>query len=351
MKQIVLTAQILEQLKASLGVDAVDASQYAVYEAVALNTMPVRKRHPLYFQGRHTTKFLEDMAAQLSKESLPLQIQHNTDDLPTGRIFAGQVVANSTGADLRVMFWVDKTNAELVAKIDSGTIDQVSVSVLPQTAKCSECSFDFLGEEATYEQLWSGTCPKGHTMGQSGAHAVMDSLAGWFEMSLVGRGGAQGARILGQTQRRLAADGSDLTPLTLNYAIAKDSKMDMTEFLAKLTATTEEAARLKVEKEQLTASVATLTEQVTTLSDQLVELQAKLDVKPALPAEFSEIVRLMATLTGDVTADLPTEAPALKDFATSKLDALKAKLLAQPKTLSAIDGAAPVSASAFKTRK
>lgn len=315
MKQVTITSDILSRLQSAVG-DGVDVSKLAVYEAVALNTRPVRKQHPMYVGGTHTRQFLEQMAAAVGKESLPLQIQHNTDPLPVGRIFYGEVIDSPNGtSELRVLFWVDRTNPEIVNLIDNGTVDQVSVSVLPASATCNQCGFDFLGEKATIDNIWTGTCDQGHVMGADGAHVLMNSLNRWFEMSLVGQGGIPGARIVPRASSVLAASGTDLPFLTLTLSSNELEKlsMDLTQLISELTDNKAQVTSLK-------ASETSLKDQLAAAQAALDAAQAEIDTLKAAAAQqpepvvdeaaanaLSDIAKHVLTLAGKATDEPPTK--------------------------------------------
>ena len=219
-----------------------------LFEAINLNTLPIRKRHPLYTDAIHSKHFLSEMAAQVKAESLPIYLMHDSNaPTPFGRVFYAEVVDTMGVSELRTLFWVDqKSHADVVEKVDNGTVDQVSVSVLPKSLACSECGFDFLGDSSDlFDNVLSGTCDKGHIMGEDGAHAVSQNLDSWFEMSLVGRGGARGARILSRDEQRLgsttfprlAASGVDLLSIITLVASAEPLDMELIQLIAELADT------------------------------------------------------------------------------------------------------------------
>jgi hypothetical protein len=243
MKRIKLTPELKAKLQSAVGA-GVDISKHAVYEAIGLNTKPVRKDHPLYKHGTHSATYLNQMADQVNKESLPLQVMHDGNALPIGRTFHGSTVAGDAGPELRVLFWVDPANSAISDLIDSGTLDQVSVSTLAKDASCSSCGWNFLGADSTMERVFAGACLNGHQLGKDGAHVNMNNLDQWFEMSLVGRGGATGAFICSPDNSvltndfRLAASGKAASwlALTLSSKDLEPPKMTPDEMLASFTA-------------------------------------------------------------------------------------------------------------------
>ncbi len=194
-----------------------------MFEAAALSTAPVRKKHPVYQGAVHSTNFLAQMLGVVTKESIPLQIMHGSSDgdqLPIGRVFSGSI-SEGTGVDgateLLTLFWIDNEHESLINKVNSGTIDQVSVAILGKSAKSNKTGFDFMGPDADLENIWLGVDDKGNKMGVDGAHVIVDELDAWFEMSLVGQGGAQGARIKGR-QLQLSASGQEVPSMTLELS-------------------------------------------------------------------------------------------------------------------------------------
>ena len=228
MKRLPLTPELKQRLQKAAG-DGVDVSNHAVYEATGLNTQAVRKDHPLYKGAKHTRSYLTQMAQAVNGESLPLQVMHNDEQLPAGRVFYGEVIDQPGGPELRTLFWVDPAKPELSSLIDSGTLDQVSVSTLAAHASCSMCGWDFLGADSDIEtNIFGGVCKNSHKLGDAGAHVVMNDLGQWYEMSLVGRGGASGARICTPADSMLALSAKGRNPLFTLTLSSKDLETGMT---------------------------------------------------------------------------------------------------------------------------
>ena len=323
MKQVEKTPEIVSKLRQSIGADA-DVEKVAVFEAIALNSLPLRKRHPLYNGARVDRSLLLEMAQDVMRESKPVQIQHDTTPLPIGRVFHGEVVDGRGGPELRVLFFVDKTEEKAIQKIDAGSVDQVSVSVLPKHIYNSVSGFDYLGADATFEHVWTGTDPDGNTIGEDGVFGRMVGLDAWFEMSLVGQGGANNARIVsrdashfGSSFQKLAASGVDPNALVL-VASTRNESMDLKELVDQLTDT-------KVELAQKASEVATLTASVAEKDARIVELEAQLATAQATPDEaLTAANTALETATANLTAasaDRDTAVSALKDVAKKVLTA------------------------------
>jgi hypothetical protein len=319
MKQIDKSAKVLAKLRKAVG-DGVDIDSLAVFEAIAFNTLPIRKRHPLYNKGRADKGLLTEMAEALEKESRPLQVMHNGEMLPVGRVFHGEVVDTTrSNAELRVLFFMDAAS-EHVRSVDLGIIDQVSVSVLSKELHCSKCGFDYLGDEATADHRWSGTCEKGHVLGQDGVHVKLVGLDDFYEMSLVNRGGAQNAFIVSPkkshfstpTAQRLAANGFNTNEIILTATAAhQENIMDFEKLAAELV-------DLRVEKKGFEGDIATLRANLDASVAKVSDLEAKLaevgDVAASLAAKDEEITALKADADG-VREQADLALAALKDVA------------------------------------
>lgn len=319
MKQIQKTPDITTRLRQAIGGD-VDVEGLAVFEAIALNTLPLRKNHPLYRGSRADRSLLLEMAAALGVETRPMQIQHDKEPLPVGRVFHGEVVDRGSESELRVLFFVDPTETATIAKINAGSVDQVSVSVLPKHIYNSVSGFDYLGAEADGENVWTGTDNDGNTIGQNGVYGRMVGLDQWMELSLVGMGGAQNARIVsreqshfGSSYQKLAASGLDPNFFVL-VASTETEKMDLTALVASLTDT-------KVELAQSTAAVATLEAAATASAARIAELEASLANAAKPDADLTAQVATLTASNETATADLTAATAALKAVATKVLAA------------------------------
>lgn len=322
MKQINKTPEISTVLRQSVG-PSVNIDNLAVYEAIAFNNRPVRKNHPLFKGAIADRSLLLEMAAALSIESRPVQIQHDDGDLPSGRAFHGKVVDKGSESELRVLFFVDKSEAALMNKIDSGTVDQVSVSIVPKKMLNSKSGFDYLGPEATAENIWTGTDNDGNTIGKNGVYARMVGLDNWFELSLVGMGGAENARIVshdesyfGSSYSKLAASGVDPSVFLLE-ASTENHTMDPKDFIEKIS-------NLSASNATLTADIASLTTAKTALEAQVAELQKKVDEAGTPDAALATAQADLTTKTAEVetlTADNAKAVEALQLVAKSVLAA------------------------------
>lgn len=379
MKQVLKTPEIIDRLRSAVGADT-SVENLAVFEAIALNTLPLRKKHPLYNKSVVDRGMLMEMAASLSQETLPVQIMHDSGVLPIGRVFYGQVIDTGSNSELRVLFFIDKeTDGESVKKVDNGTVDQVSVSVLSKHVYNSVSGFDYMGPDATFEHIFTGTDPDGNTLGENGVYGKMVGLDTWFEMSLVGKGGAQNARIVprdqahfGSSYQKLAASGLDPNIFIL-AASTRNDEMDLTALVASLTDTKVELAQKVTAYATLEASVAAKDAQIATLTTQLADaakpnetLTAELaEVKTSLEAKTTEataaltalkgVVKTVLTAAGKVDAPVPEAVAELEALLAETTTSLAAVLTAGGKSKDAVSdvdtAAAPINLAAFRVRK
>ena len=340
MRQIAKTSSIIARLnEAGAAVDNV-----TVFEAIALNTLPLRQRHPIYNGAVASRSLLLELALALSAESRPVHAQHDSSDLPIGRVFYGEVIDD----ELRVLFWIDDEHKDKASLINNGTVDQVSVGILPKHMICSVDGFDFLSPDASLEHIFTGTTPDGHTIGENGAFCRMVGLEAFFEMSIVNQGGAQNARIVNQEQshfsdhiQKLAASVSfdklalaaTATPKTEN------SPMDLKELLAELRVSEKESTKLAIENEQLKASTASLTTERDALKASLEEAEKADPDLAALKASHDvadktlrDICKKVLVAAGQVDAEVPAELAAVVAKLTDTSEGLAAVLVAGGKS-------------------
>lgn len=291
-KQISITPEITAQIKKIAGAE-VDTSGSAVFEAIAANTLPLNKRGSIFDKGTITEATLNEMATWLGEKGAPLQIMHNTSVLPVGKVFNGKVVAGANGLpELRAQFYVDATEADLIAKLNSGTIDEVSIGSLSNRLLCSECGWDYMGADASIMNFIDRTCGNDHALGVDGVHLNIVGVDTFYELSLVNTGAGNNPKIVspaqarleseGEDTRRLAASGIALNNLMLVASATPQAKkesqpmageqmtLNAEAFVKDLADTKVELAAAKTEVEQLTATNKDL-------SDKVADLEAKVE--------------------------------------------------------------------------
>ena len=294
-KLVPMTEALSNDIKRSVGDPELDTSKLQVFETIALSTRPIKRNWGMYNGARPSVSLLKEMADFISKEgnAVPLQIMHNNEVLPIGRVVGGQVVDNGLGdSELRAPFYVSPNREDLIVDIKNSIIDEVSVGLSTKHAFCSECGVDFLGDTPDIVAILSGECPNGHIMGQDGAHVNLVGLQDWYELSLVGRGASTKAKILSRVKqstgkdsfKKLAASGAPLDAmiLTANFKLEEanssnntgDPEMDFKELMASLTAKTDENAVLKANEIQSKNSIEALNKSVSDLTASIAEKDA-----------------------------------------------------------------------------
>lgn len=225
-KQLDISEPLLEQIQFVADTD-VRADDVVAFEATALNTLPLNKPGSLFHEARHTRSTLVEMseAVNTKAQSVPLHTLHQQSfELPVGRVFHANVEDLPNGqSELRARFFLAKSEAQMIEKINLGILDETSVGITHKSLLCSKCGFDFRGEEATFENLFDRTCGNGHVLGEDGGHLILQGMERWMELSLVSRGAADKAKIHGRAkslmpkeqQDRLAASGTSPEAITL----------------------------------------------------------------------------------------------------------------------------------------
>jgi hypothetical protein len=298
MKRIEITERIKALIKASVG-DEIDYSQVAAFEATAVTSLPLNRRGSIFDKGRITAETFIEAATLLNTGGfVPLHTLHEQDyEIPVGRLFYGEHLKTPQGTDeLRTLFFVDSTSPNLISRLDTGTIEEVSVGMQFKRLLCSTCGVDLMEDT---ESMWSQTCKNGHVMGMGTNHVRPDGVANFREMSLVSKGASNGAKVLGAQKRLLASayykEGSQLAaslkdPELMLFGsptkLAEEDPMLIAELEAKLAKAEGDltlTATAKIEAEgkvaMLEAAKVTLEAAKTETEGKIVALEAKLAVE------------------------------------------------------------------------
>lgn len=354
MKRLPMTPELIAQIKAAVGPD-VDPSGFAVFEAIALNTLPLPGKDRTIFERAQITPLtLSQMADSINGGNhLPLIANHDMDTVPFGRVFHAQIKMGEKGeVELRTLFYVDNTEPEIAAKIDAGSLDEVSVKFLASQILCSECDFDYRGEEATWRNFDDLTCSNGHTIGQNGVHVRMVGLQTFTELSLVTRGAANNAKIVGRSASKLtalqalAARGFEVDQLFL-AASRGEEYVDLTVLLTQLDAKTTACATAEVKLTAVTAERDTAVAELATSKARVTELEAAAATSGTdIAAQTAELAEAKTVLT-DLFTRLATAAGA-EGAAPETIAELKAGIEQHQSKLTAM---IPVGGAAADTRK
>lgn len=313
-KQLDVTDAMLEQIQFVADTD-MSADDVVVFEATAVNTLPLNKAGSIFDQGRLTRSTLVAMAESVNSknESVPLHTLHmQGDELPVGKVFHAFVNELADGqSELRAQFYLPRSSATLIEKVNLGILDEVSIGLKSEQLLCSKCGFDYFGDESDFENLWDRTCANGHSIGNDGTHAVLQGLDAWMELSLVSRGAATNAKIHGRAKRvmpqeqqdRIAASGYAPEAVTL---FASPTKQKEEPFMKDKP----EAQAAPAASEAEFDAQAAITE-LSTKIDGLVEaLTAQAD-EPAVEAEAE------ATALDEANGKIETLTASIEELKTS----------------------------------
>ena len=307
--------------------DSVDPNTVAVYETISMNTLPIHKKGSIFHGATATESLLKQMADFVNAPGgfVPLHNNHDQGmELPVGRVFAGESRQTETGTtELRTLFYLPLSEDKLIGKIESGTVEEVSVGVQPKHLNCSECGFDYMGPEATFDNFWNQTCNNDHTIGENGVHLNLVGLDRFYEQSIVSLGAAHKAKMqprakaligVEQYAERLAATGiaPEATVLFASPTKEELEAMDISTLVAELTTA---KANNQVNDAAIKAAndtIATLTKTNKDLQDRIEALEAAADTK--LPEVQAQLEASQKTLA-DATDVMRTEAVRLSTAA------------------------------------
>ncbi len=204
-KAVEVTPRILELIEKNVG-HKFDASKVTVYETVALSTAPITKKGSIFDKAQHTRATLSEMSDYVNGGgNVPLHTLHQQgSEIPIGRVFYTELNDTPDGpTELRALFFILNDHTDLIGAMETSALDEVSVGIQHKHIFCSECQFDYLGEDASFMNFYERTCPDGHTIGEDGVFARLVGMDSWMELSLVSKGAAAGAQIKPSAKRLL----------------------------------------------------------------------------------------------------------------------------------------------------
>jgi len=297
MKRIELTERIKSFITASVG-DTIDYEKIAAFEATAVTSLPLNKRGSVFDRGQITAETFIEAANLINTGTfVPLHTLHEQGyEIPVGRLFYGEHVKSNQGTDeLRVLFFVDGTSPDLISRLDTGVIEEVSVGMQFKRLLCSTCNIDLMEDN---ESIWSQTCKNGHVMGMGTNHVKPDGVANFREMSLVSKGASNGAKVLGAQKRLLASayykDGSALAaslkdPEFMLFGsptkLAEEDPMLIAELQAKLAKAEGDLTLTATAKTEAEGKVAVLEAAKVTLEAAKTEAEGKVATLEAAKTE------------------------------------------------------------------
>lgn len=371
MKRIPITDSMLQAMRISMADENLDASQYVVFETVAVSTRPLNKAGTIFNNATITQPTLLEMAEVVNSEggAVPLILQHNVggDDVtPSGKVFQGAVYPTDDGLyhELRTLFAMpnpdtdkNETRASYTQDIDNGFISEVSIgAAFKQLLSSANPTFDFLSEEADIMNFIEREDDEGNSIDAGETHVIAKGLRSWAELSLVVRGASKGAVISSASKQKLSKDFDDSsmfrklaasgdfdvnelvtftstlraneveTPLNGDFNMDKEILAQLTAAGAKLgkvelkleTAETQ-VTELTASNETLTASNATLTTERDTATARVTELEAQLANAPAGSA--AEVTAMTTFVDKQLAAAVTASGKTDVDTATMTLAA------------------------------
>lgn len=318
-KRVAYSQELESKIRAAIGDPEFDTSSVTVYEAKFLSTEPVKK-NGFYNGARMTTTTIHEMAEFMSQpgNAIPLHIMHEDSFLPVGKVISAKAIAMNNGeTELRGQFYLPNSETELINKIDTSVIDEVSVQVKSQHAFCSECGHDFFPlNQDNWVDFFTGTCPNDHVIGQNGVHARLHKMEDWVELSLVGKGAAKKAKILPRAKQALAMSGT----------MADRLSADKTLEASMLTA----SCKLNKGEVKMSAEYDALLSKYDAKVVEFAQLSAELSAaKEKLAAKDAEVT----ALTTDLTKEKEKVEKLEKDSKESDVAVVQDKLAASEKEL------------------
>lgn len=306
MKKLEITPHIEALLQAAS--EGIDSSSVSVYEAIAINTLPVKKRG-LFNGATLSESTLGEMVEYVSKGGyVPIHILHDQDfGLAVGKTILAEKFTENGIAEVRILFYVGNTEKTgdvlIVDKLETSAIEEMSIGFVGKHLLCSECGWDYNGPESSFMNYYEGVCANEHIIGEDGVHLNIVGLDSWNETSLVSKGAARGAKIVGRSKailgekeyNRLAASGIDPDVKTL-YASATtppENSMDLAKMIELNAATSGKLAVAEHNVAQLTAARDSEKTRADTAEANAVKLKADLEAAQAA-AKAPDALKLTA---------------------------------------------------------
>lgn len=267
--------------------EGIDLDKISVFETIAVTNEPVNKPGSIWEGGVLKDSLLAEMRDYIAAGNAVPLIELHEERLPVGKVFDAKIVTDEEKTSLHALFYVPK-DSQFDESIELGILEAVSIGVMPKKMLCSECGWDYLGEDSTFSNFWERTCENGHVIGEDGVHIVAEGLSQWRELSLVMKGASAKAKILPKSKQVI---GKEVEKEWLNNPLAAASNLEAEVFM--LTATRREtkmseqtkktqpeaASEASAEKallSELTAANVELKANEIVMKKENVELSAKL---------------------------------------------------------------------------
>lgn len=315
-KQVELTENLIAKFKSKFG-DDVDINNFYIFECRSISTEPVTQ-NTIFNGAVANTRCLSDLLEKVvsTDENIGVHIMHNAMDLNIGRVFDARLETEGEVKALYAMCAILKNSGadDVINKIENNVLDEVSVSFVPEHAYCSECGWDYMGDDADADNWWDQTCPNGHTIGVDGCHLKLDGVSSFSEISIVNRGAATNPKIKSQSKRslfsegelkKLAASGRSPEILVATFTSKLEKKMsENNNEVAELKAKLEEAQKkldLAEKVKELESKLSEVEEKLANKDEELKKLQEeKTSVDEELAAAKSETEKAVSFLKEQV---------------------------------------------------
>lgn len=309
MKELVKTPFIEAALRAAVGPD-VDLATLHVYEVRATSTVALRgKSGTIFERAKISPNTISQLARQVNEDPLPLMMDHDTRGTPYGKFFYGESIPMDNGeTELRGLLYVDEAEPDIITKLNSASIDEVSIQFQPEKMLCSECGFDYMAAAAAddYMPFVNLACDEGHKIGENGVHVNLVGVTETIELSLVSRGAAKNSKIinpsnakLGEQAQRLAASGVELHNFYCTASASDEGvdEVDFEKFMVQLNAANTKTTEAEVARVAAEAQVATLNADVASRDETIAALTTERDELAAQAEEIKTAEKTNATLT------------------------------------------------------
>jgi gas vesicle protein len=337
-KRVELTDSLISSIREKMGED-VSPSEFAIYQTRSVST-EVLDAGGIYRYARISAATIDELAelANEPERSFPLQIMHNRENLPVGRVLQGRSVEETFG--LKALYTnvaIPTSKSEIVRDMDLGVINEVSISFLGKKLICSACHKD-VRESDNEVALMFGFCPHCEVqLGTEDAYLSIEGVESLIELSLVDKGAAKNPKILDKGKHLALAASSkevrkvmknlvaeEVLPLTLQSPlIEKDNDMSKKELETII-------AELKAENEELKLQLSEVKE------EEKEEVQEKAsEIKEEEKEEASEVKEEVNPEIEELKASLKV----ITDFALNEVNKalVAASKPALPTTASAED--------------
>ena len=245
-----LTDYLVQRFSAKMG-DSASIDNFAIYKVKAISTERLSKPYSLYDNAECTPSTVFSLSNIVANTDTNVGVVYNHDTmmLNVGRAFHAEFSQEENGKAVAYVYLaIMKTSetVDLIKKIDNSVLDEVSVNFKATHIKCSECGWDYNGEDADESNWWEMTCANGHKVGIDGCHVVLDGVDLFFEISIVNQGAAKNPKILNSYTKENMVKNEGYQMAASN----KPSYMYVTRLNTRLENTMEELENKEPAKEE-----------------------------------------------------------------------------------------------------